>query len=157
VSSTFVKFDVAAALARIRAEAAAAPPESTKPPADEAAETDRIAQQDRARNERDQEAKRGYDHEDKANVDAPPVNRTAADERREFIPDPIRQKIEAIEAEAHAAGWTAEQLWSRPFWNIPRGLAAVMQDDDEIVAVTPDSIEILRYRRDVLRFRRHNA
>jgi len=40
---------------------------------------------------------------------------------------------------------------------LPRGLASVLDPDDEIADVTPDVIQIVRMRRDILRFRRSNA
>jgi hypothetical protein len=56
-----------------------------------------------------------------------------------------------------AKGWPAELLWSQVFWDLPRGLASVLDPDDEIADVTPDVIQIVRMRRDILRFRRSNA
>ena len=63
--------------------------------------------------------------------------------------------IEAIEAETRAKGWPPELLWSSGYWDLPRGLAAVLDSEDEIVKVTPDYIAILKTRRDLLRFRRY--
>jgi hypothetical protein len=66
----------------------------------------------------------------------------------------VRSKIEAIEAEARAKGWPAELLWNGGFfWDSPRGLAALLDADDEIVEVTPEVITILKYRRDIQHFR----
>jgi hypothetical protein len=77
--------------------------------------------------------------------------------RAPLIPDAIREKIAAIEPTARSLGWQPEQLWNSGFWDSPRGLAAILEPDDEIVAVTPDYISILRTRHDLLRFRRHVA
>ena len=79
------------------------------------------------------------------------------DARHPLILEAIRAKIEAIEPEARAKGWPAELLWSRVYWDLPRGLAAVLDPEDEITEVTSDIIEIVRMRRNVLRFRRTNA
>jgi hypothetical protein len=76
---------------------------------------------------------------------------------RAIIPAEVRSKIEAIEVDARAKGWPAELLWNARFWDCPRGLAAVLDHDDEIVEVRPDYIAILKTRRDLLRFRRVNA
>jgi hypothetical protein len=65
--------------------------------------------------------------------------------------------LEAIEQEARSKGWPPELLWNAGFWDSPRGLAAVLDSDDEIVEVTPDFIEILKTRRDLLRFRRRGS
>jgi predicted membrane GTPase involved in stress response len=40
-------------------------------------------------------------------------------------------------------------------WDLPRGLAAALDDNDEIVEVTPDHIKILKCRRDILHFVRN--
>ena len=40
---------------------------------------------------------------------------------------------------------------------LARGLAAVLESEDEIFEVTPEHIAILKLRRDVLRFRRRAA
>jgi hypothetical protein len=77
------------------------------------------------------------------------------DSRHPLIGPEVRAKIEAIEPDARAKGWPAELLWNNAFWDLPRGLAAALDDDDEIVEVTPDHIKILKCRRDVLRFLRH--
>jgi len=69
----------------------------------------------------------------------------------------IRDKIEAIEAEAVAQGWQLEQLWNARFWHVPRGLAAVLDECDEIAEVTADHILILKYERHLVRFQRINA
>jgi hypothetical protein len=78
-----------------------------------------------------------------------------ADSRHPLISSEVRVKVEAIEIEARAKGWPAELLWNAGFWDRPRGLAAVLDAEDEIVEVAPDCIAILKVRRDVLRFRRH--
>jgi hypothetical protein len=46
-------------------------------------------------------------------------------------------------------------LWNASFWDRPRGLAAVLDAEDEIVEVAPDHIAVLKMRRDLLRFRRY--
>jgi len=79
------------------------------------------------------------------------------DSRSPIIPLEVRSKIEAIEAEARAKGWPPELLWNAGFWDTPRGLAAVLDPEDEIDQVTPEYISILKIRRDLLRFRRHAA
>ena len=81
----------------------------------------------------------------------------APDSRNPIIEPAIRSKIEAIEAQARAAGWPAEMLWNSNFWDRPRGLAALLDDGDEIAEVTPDYITILKTKRDLLKFRRHLA
>ena len=79
------------------------------------------------------------------------------DSRHPLIPTEARVKIEAIEVEARAKGWPAELLWNANFWDRPRGLAAVLDREDEIVEVAPDYIAILKVKRDLLRFRRTAA
>ena len=74
-----------------------------------------------------------------------------------LIPEAIRAKIEAIEPEARAKGWPAELLWNNAIWDLPRGIAAVLDADDEIGEVTPDYIEIWKLRRDRQRFMRRVA
>jgi len=86
-----------------------------------------------------------------------PARSVVPDSRHPLLSDLVRAKIEAIEAEARAQGWPAELLWSRVYWDLPRGLAAILEPDDEIAEVTPEVIEIVRMHRDVLRFRRTNA
>jgi TubC N-terminal docking domain len=81
----------------------------------------------------------------------------APDSRHPLIPPEARCKIEAIEAEARAKGWPAELLWNSNFWDRPRGLAAMLDREDEIVEVATDYIAILKVKRDLLRFRRHVA
>lgn len=71
-----------------------------------------------------------------------------------LIPDSIRAKIEEIETEARVAGWTHERLWNAGFWDQPRGLAAVLEPDDEIAEVTADYIAILKVEKNILRFQR---
>jgi hypothetical protein len=66
----------------------------------------------------------------------------------------VRSKIETIEPAARQLGWPAELLWNADFWDSPRGLAAVLEVQDEIIEVTSEFIAILKSRRDVLRFRR---
>jgi hypothetical protein len=77
--------------------------------------------------------------------------------RSPLIPTVIRAKIEAIEHEARHLGWPPELLWNSGFWDSPRGLAAILDLDDEIIEVTPECIAISKYRRDIQRFRRHAA
>ena len=59
--------------------------------------------------------------------------------------------------DARAKGWPAELLWNAGFSDCLRGLAAVVDPDDEIVEVTSDTTPILKCRRDLLSFRRHIA
>jgi len=77
--------------------------------------------------------------------------------RAPLIPDAIREKIAAIEPIARNLGWPPELLWNASFWDSPRGLAAVLDVDDEIVEVTADYISILKIKRDLLKFRRTAA
>ncbi len=77
------------------------------------------------------------------------------DSRNPLIPPDVRAKIENIEPEARAKGWPAELLWNCGFWDYPRGLAGVLDAEDEIDEVTPEYVVILKSRRDLLRFRRH--
>ena len=77
--------------------------------------------------------------------------------RAPLIPDAIREKIAAIEPTARRLGWQPEQLWNANFWDAPRGLAAVLDANDEIAEVTADYISILKVKHDILRFRRHAA
>jgi|GEM_PF-3111280 len=61
------------------------------------------------------------------------------------LPDQIR----AREAEALAAGWTAEQLWEDRFWVIRNGrnrpgLAALMKPGDDLEEITGLYIDIRR-------------
>src|SRR5271170_1993717 len=44
----------------------------------------------------------------------------------------IRAVIESIEADARVKGWPAELLWNGGFWDCPRGLAAILDEKDEI-------------------------
>ena len=104
-------------------------------------------------------AKRGYDFDPTA--PSPPEFEPANwrrhgpfNSRSPVIPPEIRAKIEAIEAEARHLGWDPQRLWNSNFWDSPRGLAAVLDDTDEIIEVTADSIEILKTKRDLLRFYR---
>ena len=76
------------------------------------------------------------------------------DSRHPLIPNTIRAKIEVIEADARANGWPAELLWNNAHWDLPRGLAAVLDADDEIGEVTPDYIEIWKLSLDRQRFMR---
>jgi hypothetical protein len=136
-------------------------------------EIDRIAQLDAKRQERDRIAERGYDFDCDAPSHRDYLKRTgqsctclkdhpsefeppaiAPDLRTPLIPDTIRAKIEAIEAEARAKGWQGEWLWNTGFWDCPRGLAALLDPEDEIGEVTGDYIEILKFGRDLQRFRR---
>jgi hypothetical protein len=137
---------------------------------------DRIAQLDARRNERDRSANRGYDfdcqapgHRDylkltgnhcgclKDNPSEVESNLSPIDLRGTLIPDIIRTKIEAIEGEARAKGWLSERLWNAGFWDRPRGLAALLDPEDEIREVTADYIEILKFGRDLQRFRCDSA
>jgi ribosomal protein L37AE/L43A len=77
--------------------------------------------------------------------------------RHPLIPDVVREKIAAIEPTARNLGWPPELLWNANFWNGPRGLAAVLDANDEIAEVTVEYIAILKVKRDILRFRRHAA
>jgi len=77
--------------------------------------------------------------------------------RAPLIPDAIREKIAAIEPTARNLGWPPELLWNASFWDSPRGLAAVLDVDDEIVEVAADYIAILKVKRDLLKFRRTAA
>lgn len=77
------------------------------------------------------------------------------DSRHPLVAPEVRAKIEAVESEARRLGWPAELLWNGGgFWNSPRGLAAVLDPEDEIDEVTPDYIAVLKSRRDLLRFYR---
>jgi hypothetical protein len=62
-----------------------------------------------------------------------------------------------IVPEVRAQGWPAELLWSITFWDLPRGLAAVLDAGDEIGIVTPEYIEIWKLRRDRQRFMRRRS
>jgi hypothetical protein len=77
--------------------------------------------------------------------------------RHPLIPDVVREKIAAIEGEARNLGWPPELLWNANFWDAPRGLAAVLDANDEIAEVTAEYISILKVKRDLLKFRRHAA
>ena len=65
--------------------------------------------------------------------------------------------MEGIEADARAKGWPAELLYNANFWDYPRGLAAVLDANDEIVDVTANTITILKIRSEILRFQRRVA
>ena len=91
------------------------------------------------------------------NHDAGEIRTIASDSRHPVIEPAVRAKLEAIEADARAKGWPAELLWNAAFWDLPRGLAALLDPEDEIAEVTPEYIAILKIKRDVLRFRRHVA
>jgi TubC N-terminal docking domain len=84
-----------------------------------------------------------------------PASTISADSRSPLISPEVRTKIEAIEADARAKGWPAELLWNAGFWDRPRGLAALLDVDDEIVDVTGEEVAILKCRRDIQRFRRN--
>jgi hypothetical protein len=77
--------------------------------------------------------------------------------RAPLIPDAVREKIAAIEPTARNLGWPPELLWNANFWDSPRGLAAVLDADDEIVEVAAEYIAILKVKRDLLKFRRTAA
>jgi hypothetical protein len=79
------------------------------------------------------------------------------DSRSPLVEPEVRAKIEAIESDARAKGWPPELLWNGGFWDCPRGLAAVLDPDDEIVEVSAEFITVLKTKRDVLRFRRNIA
>jgi hypothetical protein len=81
----------------------------------------------------------------------------APNSRHPLVESAVRAKLEAVEGEARTKGWPAELLWNAGFWDCPRGLAAVLDAEDEIVEVTPEYIAILKTRRDLLKFRRHVA
>jgi hypothetical protein len=87
-------------------------------------------------------------------LDHPLPRVVAPDSRNPLVKPEIRANIEAIEADARAKGWPAELLWNVAFWDRPRGLAAVLEAEDQIGGITPDYIEILKRRHDLLRFRR---
>ncbi len=71
------------------------------------------------------------------------------------VPETVRSEIARIEREALRLGWSRERLWVRAFWpDQPRGLAAVLQEEDEIAEVAAGYITILRARRSLLRFPR---
>ena len=74
--------------------------------------------------------------------------------RHPLIEPEVRAKIEAVEPEARRLGWPAELLWNANYWDLPRGLAAVLDQDDEIAEVSAEEILVLKYRRDLLHFRR---
>jgi hypothetical protein len=80
-----------------------------------------------------------------------------SDSRHPLIEHAVRAKLEAIEIEARAKGWPPELLFNSGYWDQPRGLAAVLDADDEVVEVTTEAITILKTKRDLLRFRRHIA
>lgn len=86
-------------------------------------------------------------------VDSP--RSIAPDSRHPLVEPTVRATVEAIEPEARAKGWPPELLWNANFWDLPRGLAAVLDAADEIVEVAPDYIAVLKTRRDLLRFRRY--
>jgi hypothetical protein len=73
------------------------------------------------------------------------------------IPESIREKIEAIEVEARALGWNPERLWNSNFWDQPRGLPAMMDEGDELGAVTENFIEVLKSQKTVWRFPRRTS
>jgi hypothetical protein len=79
---------------------------------------------------------------------------TPPNSRNPLVPDAIRAKIEAIEDEARQLGWEPERLWNSNFWDQPRGLAAIMDEGDEIAEVSADSIAILKTERRLVRFHR---
>jgi hypothetical protein len=77
--------------------------------------------------------------------------------RAPLVPETIRAKIEAIESEARRKGWPPELLWNAGYWDCPRGLAAVLDTEDEIAEVTPEHILVLKTHRDLLRFNRRSS
>ena len=90
-----------------------------------------------------------------ANDRATLADTVTPDSRRPLVPPEVRTKIEAIERDARRMGWPPELLWNSGFWDYPRGLAAVLDGEDEIAEVREEYIEVLKIRRDLLRFRRH--
>jgi hypothetical protein len=62
--------------------------------------------------------------------------------------------IEGIEEDARAQGWPAELLWNAGYWDGPRGLAAILDESDVIVEVTPGVITIVKTERAIVRFQR---
>jgi hypothetical protein len=54
------------------------------------------------------------------------------DSRNPLIPTEVRAKIESIEADARTKGWPPELLYNSNFWDYPRGLAAILDANDEI-------------------------
>jgi hypothetical protein len=85
------------------------------------------------------------------------VQTITTDSRHPLVSPAVRKKIEEIEATARAEGWPAELLWNGGFWDCPRGLAALLDPEDEIWEVAPDFIEILKTRRHLVKFRRFVA
>jgi hypothetical protein len=85
------------------------------------------------------------------------IRNVTPNSRAPLIPDAIREKIAAIEGDARNLGWPPELLWNANFWDSPRGLAAVLDADDEIAEVTAEYISILKVKRDLLKFRRTAA
>jgi ribosomal protein L37AE/L43A len=85
------------------------------------------------------------------------IRNVTPNSRAPLIPDAVREKIAAIEGDARNLGWPPELLWNANFWDSPRGLAAVLDADDEIAEVTAEYISILKVKRDLLKFRRHAA
>lgn len=79
------------------------------------------------------------------------------DSRRIVVPETVRMKIELIELEARRLGWLPELLWNADFWRLPRGLAPVLDEDDEIGAVTAEYIEMMKTKHHLLRFQRRNS
>jgi hypothetical protein len=81
----------------------------------------------------------------------------------------ITAKIKQIEADAIEKGWPPEYLWNDDFWATPRGLATVLEIQDEITEVAIEYIGISRIngrpivdgvretRRVSLKFRRNGA
>jgi hypothetical protein len=83
------------------------------------------------------------------------ISEVTPDSRTPLVASEIRAKIEAIETDARAKGWPAELLWNAGFWDSPRGLAAVLEVEDEIAEVRPDHIAILKTSHYLLRFQRY--
>jgi hypothetical protein len=101
----------------------------------------------------------GYELAPASNVNTRPSwpRSITPNSRHPLIPPEVRAKIESVEADARAKGWPAELLWNAEFWDSPRGLAALLNADDEIVEVTTDWISILKTRHEPLRFMRRIA
>src|ERR1700676_4504766 len=58
---------------------------------------------------------------------------------------------------ASGCGWPPELLYNSNFWDRPRGLAAILDANDEIAEVTADYIAILKVERNIVRFQRRTS
>jgi len=83
-----------------------------------------------------------------------PARDLVPDSRHPLIAPEVRAKIEAIETEARSKGWPAELLWNNNFIDLPRGLAAILGEYDQIIAVDAEEITIVVNKRDIWKFRR---